>query len=208
MASATPLVVFAFGLSIAFALVIGWSELTSDPRLLRWSNMLGGASLLAMLMAFLGVRWETAGRERETPAPIHRDAQPDDVLRILDPRRARQFGQSDGPDVSARTHEGSSKRRTGRLRVTSVHSSLGEVEDLSPSGVRLRVHGRRGFKVGTRRVVNLQTADTSVDVTLEVVWTERAGRGLRVGARFVELPAGALEVIGALAVRGCDAHDV
>ncbi len=72
-----------------------------------------------------------------------------------------------------------------------MSTPLGEVLDLSASGMKLFVMGRLPLAVGDRFDASLQEDSGRIDLTAEVVRIERLGvRRHAVGVRFVDLSAG------------------
>jgi hypothetical protein len=87
----------------------------------------------------------------------------------------------------ARTFGPDNARRCGRVRVQMITCSLGDVLDLSATGMRVRTRGRppeEGAVVGVR----VEGLVRPVDVRATVVWVRKAGwRKLELGLKFEEL---------------------
>jgi len=67
------------------------------------------------------------------------------------------------------------RRRHGRVRCGDTRCTLGEVLDLSASGVRVLVRGRVRLKKDSVTPMLLEMGDNVVPVKARVVWISRAG---------------------------------
>ncbi len=70
--------------------------------------------------------------------------------------------------------DASQRRRHGRVRTEDVLSTVGQVLDLSASGMRIRC-GRRTPEVGTMMEVGIQGVDGPFLVRAKIVWVTRRG---------------------------------
>lgn len=66
-------------------------------------------------------------------------------------------------------------RRHGRVRCQHVWCSLGEVVDLSASGLSARCRGRPMYRAGEPIVVSIEGLEGPFDVAARVVWVKRTG---------------------------------
>jgi hypothetical protein len=83
--------------------------------------------------------------------------------------------------------EGSNARRAGRVRLSSVGCTLGEVLDLSATGLRLRAARRPDYPAGAELNVQLEGVDGPFKVRCRVAWVKRAGlRRHEVGLEFID----------------------
>lgn len=90
-------------------------------------------------------------------------------------------------------------RRHGRVRCQHVVCSLGEVVDLSASGLSARCRGRPLYKVGEPIVVSIEGLEGAFDVASRVVWIRRTGIFRHeIGVAFLALSAGARQELTAL----------
>ncbi len=67
------------------------------------------------------------------------------------------------------------QRRHGRVRARGVTSSLGEVLDLSASGMRVQIQGKPPCDIGQRITVMLEGDGRSFLVALRPVWLRGTG---------------------------------
>lgn len=83
---------------------------------------------------------------------------------------------------------GISRRRHGRVRCQETRCTLGEVLDLSASGVRVLTRGRVRLKRDTVIPMIIEVGDRAVPVQAKVVWVNKAGwRRRTAGLQFVDL---------------------
>lgn len=91
-------------------------------------------------------------------------------------------------------------RRHGRLRCHLLECLLGEVQDISASGLRVRSRGKPVVKVGECMILTLQSVSTRLELPVEVVWVKKVGfRRYDVGLRFGDLPRAAREALTIMA---------
>ena len=78
------------------------------------------------------------------------------------------------------------RRRMPRHATDAVACPLGELLDLSGTGMRVAVKGRCPLKVGQRVPMRLKTPQGAVPVTVEIVWRKRTGLlgNYELGCRF------------------------
>jgi c-di-GMP-binding flagellar brake protein YcgR len=80
------------------------------------------------------------------------------------------------------------RRRHGRLRCDSARCELGELIDLSASGMRVRRRGHCSFRNGHEVQVQIGFERNMVSVNARVVHVEKRGFRVRiVGFEFVDL---------------------
>ena len=83
--------------------------------------------------------------------------------------------------------EGSNARRAGRVRMEMVSSTLGDVLDLSATGMRIRCARKPDCSAGSELDVELEGLDGSFQVHAKVAWVKRTGlRKHEVGLEFVD----------------------
>ncbi|CAG1001113.1 Chaperone protein DnaJ [Phycisphaerales bacterium] len=91
-------------------------------------------------------------------------------------------------------------RSAERYQATGLSCLLGDVLDLSTSGVRIRCHQSPAVTKGDTVSLAIKSESQSVRVSARVVWVRRAGlRGALVGLQFVNVRPGiaaALEQLG------------
>lgn len=76
-------------------------------------------------------------------------------------------------------------RRTGRVRCRSVRCSIGDVLDLSGTGLRARTRGKPTVREGQRFDLSLHILGRTVTVGARVAWVRKAGwRRYEVGVNF------------------------
>ena len=99
------------------------------------------------------------------------------------PRRAFE-----GAPVEALPDEGN-QRKNGRIAAQDAHTALGQVLDISASGMRIRRRGRRPVSVGDAFLLDLYVCGRAVRLPVEVMRIQKAGwRTHDYGLRFGELP--------------------
>ena len=67
------------------------------------------------------------------------------------------------------------RRRHGRVRCDETKCTLGEVLDLSASGVRVLIRGRVRLRVGAVMPMVIEIGEATAPVEAAVVWVRRAG---------------------------------
>ena len=79
------------------------------------------------------------------------------------------------------------RRKLPRHATDAVTCEIGQILDLSGSGMRVGIKGRCPFKVGKTLPVKLKTPNGTLPVTLRAVWRRRTGLlgGYQVGFAFV-----------------------
>ena len=94
----------------------------------------------------------------------------------------------------------SDQRHAGRLRCESLDCQLGEVIDISASGLKLRSAKRGGLRVGESVVLELTRGQHKIIARAKVVWVKgRWPARPTVGLRFTE-PAERLAQVKKLAL--------
>ncbi|MHC5002784.1 MAG: STAS domain-containing protein [Planctomycetota bacterium] len=96
------------------------------------------------------------------------------------------------------------RRATPRVTPQFLRSDLGEILDLSISGVRVRSRRR----LTGRQPVRLWRDGVDLDLNGEVMWSRRLGLfAHEIGLRFIEPAASALEVLGGLVQEALSEED-
>ncbi len=107
------------------------------------------------------------------------------------------FRSSTPASAAARERD---SRRHGRVRTDSLVCSLGEVMDISASGLRVRCQGRPTCTVGKRVEIILPGTDGPFRVFARPVWIRKTGMFKHeVGVCFEDLDEDARLQLGALA---------
>src|SRR5262245_6752646 len=79
-------------------------------------------------------------------------------------------------------------RRNGRVRCQWTHCDLGEILDLSASGMRVRSRKKIAAEVGARISAIIEGMDGPFDVSGGVVWKKKVGLfKWEMGIEFVDL---------------------
>jgi hypothetical protein len=90
-------------------------------------------------------------------------------------------------------------RRFGRVRCQHVRCSLGDVVNLSASGLSARCRGRPAYAVNEPIVVTVEGLDGPFDLPSRVVWVRREGfRRFEVGVAFMAVSDAARRALSAL----------
>jgi hypothetical protein len=96
--------------------------------------------------------------------------------------------------------EGINRRRHGRVLVKGFRSSLGDIMDISRSGVRVRATAPLPLKQGQQIAVILETPLGTAEVVACVVWQKKAGwLKYECGLEFVDITPEARAAIANLA---------
>lgn len=66
-------------------------------------------------------------------------------------------------------------RRHGRVRTDSVACSLGEVVDISASGLRVRCQGKPQCRIGQRTSITIDGSEGPFQVFARPVWIRKTG---------------------------------
>lgn len=91
------------------------------------------------------------------------------------------------PAPASRPQGEADRRRHGRIRTEDVTCSLGEVADLSISGMRVRRKGRRSMSVGDTFTLTLKYGQFALPVDVRVARIEKiAFRRYIIGLEFEE----------------------
>ena len=92
------------------------------------------------------------------------------------------------------------QRRHGRVVCRDVGCTLGEVLDLSASGLRVRAKGRPIVEAGDRFSLSIQTLDGPMLAPVQVAWVKRCGfRKHEIGITFGETGPALTQALAALA---------
>ena len=95
------------------------------------------------------------------------------------------------------------RRRHGRVRVAGVLASIGEVIDISASGMKLRSRTATGLRIGGLCTFSMATPEGVLAVDVLVMWTKRVGwRQSEIGVQFVNITEDAWVGIRSV-MRGC-----
>lgn len=82
-------------------------------------------------------------------------------------------------------------RAAERFHTVGLRCPLGDVVDLSVTGVRVRFAANPGLEKGQRVTINIQSESQSVRVAAKVAWIKRTGlRGGLIGLQFVGVRPG------------------
>jgi len=105
------------------------------------------------------------------------------------PRKTKQPG-------SAGWH----KRQRERMGTTTVSCSLGSIEDISATGLRVMCEGKPPVEIGQACPFKLKFDDGAMTVQAQVRWCKRRGiKRHEIGLKFVALKPGMPEVLEAIA---------
>jgi hypothetical protein len=94
-------------------------------------------------------------------------------------------------------------RRNAERHHTDLACDLGEVVDLSGTGMRITCKGKPQIKLGLVRKIKIRCADGNLLVIGRSVWMKRRGlRRFEVGIQFVDLKPGVARALESLAKFG------
>ncbi len=99
------------------------------------------------------------------------------------------------------------RRRHGRVRCESTSSCIGNILDISASGMRVQRRGRAVLKVGEEFSICVHPDADEPDLTLpaRVIWIEHTGLLKHVyGIEFIQLGDEQKQHLGDLARMACD----
>lgn len=89
---------------------------------------------------------------------------------------------------AAEASQANNRRRCGRLRCSDTHSTLGDVLDLSGSGMRVVRQGRSFVDVGDEFAVLISWDEASLPVQVKVARVTKIGfRKFEYGLQFMDL---------------------
>ncbi|MEZ6193225.1 MAG: PilZ domain-containing protein [Phycisphaerales bacterium] len=111
------------------------------------------------------------------------------------------------PKMTMETEAASDRRRHGRLRCESTRSCIGDVVDISASGMRVQRSGRPVLEVGDefRITVHPDAGEPVLTLPSRVVWIERKGFRKHIyGIEFAELSDDQKRRLSELARIVCD----
>lgn len=109
---------------------------------------------------------------------------------------AEQMGGTHGAGAASggQGQGGVNRRRQGRVRTVDVPCSLGEVVDISASGLRVRGRGRPPLTQGQTTTMTLLTPAGVLAVDVGVAWARKTGwRHFEMGLMFVNITPDVLE---------------
>lgn len=94
-------------------------------------------------------------------------------------------------------------RTAHRYNGETVRCALGEIADLSASGMRILCGGKPPIQVGGVMPVRLKFSDGSLEVGTQVRWSKRKGiKRYEIGLQFIQLKPGMAKVLEAIACFG------
>ncbi|MBX3362431.1 MAG: PilZ domain-containing protein [Phycisphaeraceae bacterium] len=100
-----------------------------------------------------------------------------------------------GPEQSHKNH-----RRHGRVKCHDIYCTLGEVLDLSASGLRIRTTGKLSVRKGDAFSMTIETLDGPMLAPVRITWIRRVGfRRHEIGVAFVETGEALARALGTLA---------
>lgn len=92
------------------------------------------------------------------------------------------------------------ERRSHRYGGETVKCALGEIADISSTGMRVFCDGKPPVKIGGVLAIRLQFSDGSLPVGSQVRWCKRRGiKRYEIGLQFVQLKPGVEKVLEAIA---------
>ena len=92
------------------------------------------------------------------------------------------------PVMFQNPREGGDHRGCGRLRCELIHCDLGEIADMSATGMRVKARSKPPVKVGERIKLTLRSVDIQSEVWAEVVWLKKKGWFRHeLGLRFMDV---------------------
>lgn len=108
-------------------------------------------------------------------------------------------------------HTADNKRRHGRIACELLTCTIGEVQDLSASGLRVRHRGRVHVKIGDTVDLSLRILDDRIPLRAKIVWLKRVRFfSHEIGLEFVDLSEqarNAIHTVARVAQRSCMAGD-
>jgi len=100
------------------------------------------------------------------------------------------------------------QRRAGRLTCQRLTCELGEVLDVSASGVRIATRSWSGLRPGDSTQLTLRTNNGAVMVEAMVMWARKVGlRKRQVGLRFINIDERTRRQLWAMASAGAPKGD-
>jgi hypothetical protein len=92
------------------------------------------------------------------------------------------------------------QRKAHRYGSETVRCALGEIADISSSGMRVFSDGKPPVKEGGTLAVRLKFSDGSLPVATQVRWIKRRGiKRYEIGLQFIQLKPGVAKVLEAIA---------
>lgn len=108
-----------------------------------------------------------------------------------------------GGGKQAKGKGGGIPRHAERYETMGLACPLGEISDLSASGMQVRCTGRAPAAKGDIRQFCISSGSQKLEVTGRIVWIRRAGwRGFRIGVHFLHLKPGAAAALVQMAKYG------
>lgn len=87
----------------------------------------------------------------------------------------RYWRSNPTPAPPAPRHEGKEQRRHGRVRTAAVVCTLGEVLDISASGIRIRCAGRPAIRAGQVVSMTIAGPEGPFSVAVRLIWIRKVG---------------------------------
>jgi len=113
-----------------------------------------------------------------------------------------QLIQSAMSSLGARQRPTAGLPRAERFNTAGFSCHLGELKDMSATGMKVGCRAQPSFKAGDKLAFRLSSPFQQVQVTARVAWVRRAGRGWNAGFQFVDLVPGMTDALESLARYG------
>jgi PilZ domain-containing protein len=98
-------------------------------------------------------------------------------------------GENDIDNGEAKDPDEKQNRRHGRVQCEMLTCSLGEIVNLSASGVMIRGKGTFDNDADSRANLDLKCLDHELSVTARVAWIQQESRSFQVGMEFIDITA-------------------
>ncbi len=123
--------------------------------------------------------WSGLDSLLDMPLPVRLKSTP----KTDDPRESMVVGRNSFPGIAPET---ANARRFGRLKCEMLASTLGDVIDVSGSGLRIRTPGKPPVKIGQEFDLQVHGLGQAVILPVKCVWIKRTGLfkrevGLQIG---------------------------
>ena len=96
-------------------------------------------------------------------------------------------GQGDIENGTAKEPNEKQNRRHGRVQCEMLTCKLGEIVNLSASGVMIRGKGTPQLTTDSRTALDLKCLDHDLHVTARVAWIQQEARSFSMGLEFVDV---------------------
>lgn len=93
-------------------------------------------------------------------------------------------------------------RRAARIGAEGLVCQLGEIQDLSETGMRIRSAGRPKIEAGSRLTLSVSSSLQRLSVRGQVVWVKKGLLSGTIGIRFVDTPPALARALVELALHG------